>query len=241
MTTAVDKLKAARSVAVITGAGVSAESGIPTFRGKDGLWRHHRPEELATPQAFARDPRLVWEWYNWRRQICAQAEPNAAHRVIAAMERHYPAFLLITQNVDNLHRRAGSKRLLEIHGNVFRARCTVCPHRFTLGTEEPAQAPVVCPACGKLARPDILWFGETYDSHLLTQALTFLSQTDVVLVVGTSGAVSTPVSLALEAIDAGAFAVEVNPNRSSMTPFAHVFIQQPAGVALPELWQQVQS
>jgi NAD-dependent deacetylase len=239
MQEAIDRLRAASRVAVLTGAGISAESGIPTFRGEGGLWRNYRAEDLATPEAFARDPKLVWEWYDWRRGVCAKAHPNDGHRVIAEMERHYGDFLLITQNVDALHPRAGSRKLVEIHGNVFRARCTVCPEHFDLGDGPLPQLPVLCPACGKLARPHIVWFGETYDRRVLHQATTFLSQAEVVLVVGTSGAVTTPVSLALLAIDNGAYAIEINPNESQMTRFANAFIQQNAGVALPELWRQV--
>ena len=239
MTDAIQKLKEASTVAVITGAGISAESGVPTFRGEGGLWRNYRAEDLATPEAFARDPKLVWEWYDWRRCICAEAEPNDGHRVIAEMERHFGDFLLITQNVDNLHPRAGSTKLLELHGNVFRARCTVCPEHFGLPDGDLPEVPVPCPACGKLARPHIVWFGETYDMAVINQAATFLSRSEVVLVVGTSGAVATPVSLALHAVESGAYAIDVNPNESQMTRFADTFIQEGAGTALPELWRQV--
>ncbi|PIW15915.1 MAG: NAD-dependent protein deacylase [Armatimonadetes bacterium CG17_big_fil_post_rev_8_21_14_2_50_66_6] len=239
MQEAISKLRAASRVAVLTGAGISAESGIPTFRGEGGLWRNYRAEDLATPEAFARDPALVWEWYDWRRGLCAQAEPNDGHRVIAEMERHYDDFLLITQNVDDLHPRAGSTKLVEIHGNIFRARCTVCLEHFGLSDGPLREVPVLCPACGKLARPHIVWFGETYESGVLNRATTFLARTDVVLVVGTSGAVTTPVSLALQAIGRGAYAIEINPNESQVTRFAHTFLQQNAGVALPALWQQV--
>lgn len=224
---------------VITGAGISAESGIPTFRGDGGLWRSYRAEELATPEAFARDPKLVWEWYDWRRGLCGKAEPNEGHRVIAEMEQHYDDFLLITQNVDNLHPRAGSTKLIELHGNVFRARCTVCPEHFDLPDGDLLEIPVPCPACGELARPHIVWFGETYDTSIINQATAFLSRTEVVFVVGTSGAVTTPVSMALHAIQSGAYAIEVNPNRSQMTQFAEAFIQESAGTALPELWRRV--
>jgi len=230
----------ARRVAVITGAGVSAESGVPTFRGEEGLWRNFRAEELATPAAFARDPQLVWDWYDWRRGICAKAEPNSAHLTIAAMEQHYPEFLLITQNVDGLHNRAGSKKIAEIHGNIWKARCTKCSSKFEI-PETPLTEMPRCPDCKSLARPHIVWFGESYDVDLLESVLQFLSRTELVLVAGTSGMVPMPVYLTQHAMQAGAHAVDVNLEDSQLTPVVDASLRGKAGDVLPDLWRKVQS
>ncbi len=230
----------ARRIAVITGAGISAESGVPTFRGDGGLWRNFRAEELATPAAFARDPELVWDWYDWRRAICAKAEPNAAHKTLAAMEAHYPEFLLITQNVDGLHNRAGSRKIAEIHGNIWKARCTKCAARFDI-PELPVKGMPHCPECGALARPHIVWFGESYDPELLEGVLGFLSRTDLVLVVGTSGMVPMPVYLTQHAVQAGARAVDVNLEESQLTSVVHASLRGKAGDVLPDLWSEIQS
>ncbi len=152
-------LKQARSVAVLTGAGVSAESGVPTFRGNNGLWRQYRAEDLATPGAFARDPKLVWEWYDWRRGLIAQAQPNAGHRALVELEKRVPSFTLITQNVDGLHELAGSRNVLEVHGSIWKVRCTSCEReRMDRRTPLP-EIPPKC-ECGALLRPGVVWFGE---------------------------------------------------------------------------------
>ena len=167
---AAERLAEASRVLVVTGAGVSAESGIPTFRGEGGLWEGHRAEELATPEAFARDPETVWRWYRWRRGVCLEAEPNAAHRVIAEMDGEYPEFLLATQNVDGLHPRAGNKRIVELHGNIHQGRCTACEEVAAL-PPEPEDAPLPrCAGCGGLVRPHIVWFGESYWPGVLEAA-----------------------------------------------------------------------
>ncbi len=235
---AVERAKIARRVAVITGAGISHESGIPTFRGPDGLWKNFRPEELASPEAFRRDPGLVWEWYDWRRGICAKAEPNPAHGVVAEMERTYPEFLLITQNVDGLHARAGNRKMVEIHGNIWQARCTVCGHRFENHQVPLETIPLHCEKCDGLARPHIVWFGESYDEEQLSRALTFLESVDLVFTIGTSGMVSMPVFLAERAREEGAFLVDVNPSSSSLSSLAHLFLQGKAGEELPRFWQR---
>ncbi len=240
--TAIHKLRDAHAVAVITGAGVSAESGIPTFRGADGTWSNANIEDVATPEGFWRNPKMVWEWYLRRRVEYADAKPNPAHDVIAAMERHYPEFLLVTQNIDNLHIRAGNRKVVEIHGNINQARCATCqtvfnnPH-FTW----PEEAMIACPKCGAFARPHILWFGEMYDPEHLDQINSFLPKTDVVLVVGTSGVVTTPVYFALYAKQHGAYIIDINPNLSEVSREAHCHLRQNAGIALPQLWQAVLS
>src|SRR5688572_4541686 len=150
------RLRAAHRVLALTGAGVSAESGVPTFRGPEGLWRRFRPEDLATPEAFARDPKLVWEWYAWRREKVAACHPNAAHRALAALDQRVPEFLLATQNVDGLHARAGSRRMVELHGSLWRVRCTACGH---VGERREALPDLPRCDCGAVLRPDIVWFG----------------------------------------------------------------------------------
>ena len=222
-----------RVIAAVTGAGISSESGIPTFRGPGGLWRNFRAEELATPEAFRRDPVLVWEWYDWRRGICAKAAPNPAHIALAELDSAGDEFLLITQNVDGLHRRAGSKRLLEIHGNIWRARCTSCRSVFDLMETPLEEIPPRC-ECGGLARPDILWFGESYDSRLIGRAFDFLTQADLVLVIGTSGMVPIPVQMAAHARSHGARIVDFNTETSAVSDIADEFVIGPAGQTLPD-------
>lgn len=237
--TAIELLQSLAPTVVITGAGVSSESGVPTFRGAGGLWRNYRAEDLATPAAFARDPRLVWEWYEMRRKICAEAHPNRAHETIADMERRLPDFLLITQNVDGLHGRAGNRTHVEIHGNIFRARCTgACRSR---GARDLPYAPAmtlppVCEECGAMLRPDIVWFGESYDPALLERCASFLERARLVIVAGTSGVVPIPVHLASIAAARGALVVDVNPAYSAVRDLADVIIEDKAGEALPELW-----
>lgn len=237
--TAIELLKAQAPTVVITGAGVSNESGVPTFRGAGGLWRNYRAEDLATPAAFARNPQLVWEWYEMRRKICAAAEPGAAHRTIADMERRLPEFLLITQNVDGLHGRAGNRSHIEIHGNIFRARCTgACGSRGrrALPYTPAMPLPPHCPECGAMLRPDIVWFGESYDPALLGRCTAALERARLVIVAGTSGVVPIPVHLASIAAARGAIIVDINPVASAVSELADVIIAGKAGEALPELW-----
>ena len=225
-----------RHVVVITGAGISAESGIPTFRGEGGLWRNYRAEDLATPLAFRRNPQLVWEWYEMRREICRRALPNAAHQALIDMERYFRdkgSFLLVTQNVDGLHRRAGSENVVEIHGSIWRVRCLQCggeSERLYLDTVPP-----YCP-CGGMERPAVLWFGESYDGVVLNTVRTALEKADVCLVIGSSGQVSLPVALAREARHSGAVVVEVNLERSEFSDVADYSFFDKAGTTLPELW-----
>jgi NAD-dependent deacetylase len=156
-----EAVRDAWSVVALTGAGISAESGVPTFRGEGGLWRQYRAEELATPHAFRRDPSLVWEWYDWRRQLIGDCRPNAAHRTLVEMETHFDDFVLVTQNVDGLHRLAGSRNVVELHGDIWRMRCTSdCSAGWEDRTSPLPGVPARCPSCGALARPDVVWFGE---------------------------------------------------------------------------------
>lgn len=227
-------------IGVLTGAGVSAESGVPTFRGEDGLWKSYRPEELATPGAFARDPVLVWEWYDWRRQVCAGTEPNPAHEAIVDLDRALSRFLLITQNVDGLHARAGSERIVELHGNIFRARCTRCgtvKDDLAVPLEE---IPPKC-ECGALLRPDIVWFGEGLPETLLQQAFEVCRSCDLMLVVGTSAVVQPAASMPLLAKQAGAGVIEINPDATPITPFVDLHLEGQAAEILPALAGQIVS
>ncbi|MFH1279373.1 MAG: NAD-dependent deacylase [Candidatus Eisenbacteria bacterium] len=226
-------LAGAGSIVALTGAGVSAESGIPTFRGEGGLWRTYRAEDLATPSAFARDPILVWEWYRYRQGICAAAAPNAAHAALARIEERAPGFTLITQNVDGLHRRAGSRNLVEVHGDIFRARCTVCgANRELTGAEEET-----IPACpgGHTMRPDIVWFGETLPENAIAKAHRASASADLFLVIGTSAIVYPAASFPLIAKDRGARLVEVNPEETPLTPLADLSFRGKAAEILPLL------
>lgn len=226
-------LHAARRVLVVTGAGISAESGIPTFRGAGGLWEGHAAQDLATPQAFARDPELVWRWYRWRRGLCNEAQPNPGHRAITALEATHET-LTLTQNVDGLHARAGTTRLVELHGNIDTARCSSCgglrPMDELVATGVPA-----CTDCAAPMRPHILWFGETYWGGTLDRGIGFAATAEVCLVVGTSGQVTAPAQVALHAQRCGAKLIEVNPARSQLTSSADVWLQGPSGEVLSGL------
>jgi NAD-dependent deacetylase len=221
-------------VAVLTGAGVSAESGVPTFRGKDGLWKNHRAEDLATPEAFARDPALVWEWYDWRRQVCAAAEPNAAHAAIAELDGRLSRFLLVTQNVDGLHARAGAKRIVELHGNIFRARCMQCG-AVRSDLRVPLDGiPPGC-VCGGILRPDVVWFGERLPEAALREAFEVSRSCEVMLVVGTSAVVQPAASMPLLAKQAGRAVIEINPAETPITPFVDMHLEGKAAEILPEV------
>lgn len=228
------RLAGARAVTVLTGAGVSADSGVPTFRGADGLWRTYRAEDLATPEAFARDPKLVWEWYNWRRELIATKRPSAAHEALAEMERRVECFWLITQNVDGLHRDAGSTKLSEIHGNIWTVRCTGC-RRVAENRDVPIAIPPACPACGALLRPHIVWFGEALEEAVLDRCMEALSRCEVLLVIGTSGVVYPAASFAPIAKAAGAFVAEVNLDPTPNTALVDLAIQGRAAEILPRL------
>lgn len=221
-----------RRVVVLTGAGVSAESGVPTFRGQDGLWRSHRPEDLARPDAFAAHPELVWEFYNWRRELVGKCEPNPAHLALAALERVLPNFLLITQNVDGLHGRAGSRKILEMHGSLWQVRCTVCSHVREDRDELPPLPE--CPVCGHLLRPGVVWFGEPLVPGVLRLAIEAVGKADVFLSVGTSGLVQPAASFYQLAKDHGAVTVEINLEPTPTTGFMDFALHGKAGDILPE-------
>ncbi|HEU5248533.1 MAG TPA: NAD-dependent deacylase, partial [Thermoanaerobaculia bacterium] len=220
------------------GAGVSAASGVPTFRGADGLWSSFRVEDLATPEAFARDPRLVWEWYAWRRELLAACRPNRAHEVLAAWSRRYPRFTLITQNVDGLHERAGTKNVVRFHGSLWDLgcweQCAKSPFRWRDETVPFREMPPRCPYCGGLARPGVVWFGEPIDPSVLEAALDALD-CDVCLVAGTSSIVYPAAGLADEARQRGAFTVEINPDPTEATSRFDLAVQGRAEEVLDRL------
>jgi NAD-dependent deacetylase len=229
-------LRGARHVVALTGAGASAESGIPTFRDAlTGLWARYRAEELATPEAFARDPRLVWSWYRWRRELVERAEPNAAHRALARLARLVPELTLVTQNVDGLHQRAGSPRVLELHGNITRARCSredTVVERW----EEVVGGPPPCPRCGAPLRPDVVWFGEQLPAGALEEAVRAARDCDVFLSVGTSNLVEPAASLPWLAASAGAEVLVVNTTREGQRTGGRIrHITGRAGEVLPAL------
>lgn len=228
------RLASARHIAVLTGAGISADSGVPTFRGADGLWRNFRAEDLATPEAFARDPRLVWEWYDWRRALIAKALPNAAHHALVRLEQRAPDYWLITQNVDGLHRQAGSTKLSEIHGNIWMTRCTSCRLVREDRTVPLAILPH-CGACGGLLRPHIVWFGESLAADDIQRSQDAATSCDCFLIVGTSGLVYPAASFAAMAKQAGAYVIEVNLDPTPQSPLVDVSLQGRAKELLPLL------
>jgi NAD-dependent deacetylase len=234
----VDALRNARSVAVLTGAGVSAESGVPTFRDAlTGLWAKYDPRELATPEAFARNPKLVWDWYAARRAMVADVEPNPAHYAVAELERRVPDFLLATQNVDGLHQRAGSAKMVELHGNITRVKCSACgAFADTWGTSAPGEPPR-CEKCNAYLRPDVVWFYELLPEAAQRAAEDAARRCDVLLVVGTSAEVYPAAELPEHALRHGARVVEVNPHATPLSARASDVLRGPAGVVLPALVQ----
>lgn len=234
----VDALTGARRVTVMTGAGVSAASGVPTFRGADGLWKHFRVEELATPDAFARNPRLVWEWYDWRRQLIGACEPNAAHHVLADWSLRFPQFALITQNVDGLHERAGTARVLRLHGSIWDVgcwnECTASAHRWRDDTVPFPAMPPACRHCGGPLRPGVVWFGEMLDADVVDACLE-ATRCDVFFTIGTSALVYPAAGLVDRARQHGAVTVEINPESTPASGGVDIVIAQPAELALPAI------
>ncbi len=230
----------AKAICVLTGAGMSAESGVPTFRGADGLWKKFKPEELANFEAFIRNPQLVWEWYNYRRQLIEKVVPNAGHAALAKMEDLVDRFTLVTQNVDNLHRVAGSKRILELHGNIMRSLCTECatktddPH---LATEKGVPR---CKKCGGLIRPDVVWFGEMLPAGVFEEAERAAGLCDVFLSVGTSAIVYPAASLPQAAKRSGAYTVEINIEATEQSDLFDEVMRGKAGEVLPCIAETLQ-
>jgi NAD-dependent deacetylase len=228
-------LRGAEHVVVLTGAGVSAESGVPTFReAQTGLWAQYDPQQLATAAAFERDPRRVWEWYAWRRQLIAQATPNEGHYALAALEARVPRFSLITQNIDELHQRAGTRETVELHGSIGRCRCVACDE-VTRHWTEGDDVPPRCPTCGGMLRPDVVWFGEAVPFDALARAVAATHDADLFFSIGTSTVVYPAAALPLEAIEHGATAVEINPEETPATVMMDYVLRGPAGRILPRL------
>ncbi len=243
-------LAEAPRVLVLTGAGISAESGVPTFRGPGGLWKDFRPEDLATPEAFGRDPRLVWEWYGWRRGLVADCEPNAGHLALARWMLARPGVVLVTQNVDALHERAaraaGGERGVDpaaafpvrLHGSIARVRCTRCPHAAEDGQPVDAtsrETLPACPACGALLRPDVVWFGEALPAQAMDRAAAAAQAADACLVVGTAGAVQPAAGYAMTVARRRRPLVVVDPGPTAFDAMAEVKLTGSAGATLPPL------
>ncbi len=228
------QLESARNVTVLTGAGISADSGVPTFRGADGLWRNFRAEDLATPEAFLRDPRLVWEWYNWRREILATKQPNQAHHALVRLEERMKHFHLITQNVDGLHRLAGSRQISELHGDIWKVRCTSC--RLVIDNRDvPLSLLPHCRTCGGLLRPHIVWFGEALDEQVLATSFRAAESCNLMVIVGTSGLVYPAAMLMPAAKANGAFVIEINLDSTPNSPDAALSLQGRAKDIVPLL------
>ena len=227
-------LRDATSVAVLTGAGVSAESGVPTFRGKQGLWKQYRAEDLATPGAFARDPKLVWEWYDWRRSVIAEAKPNPGHYALAEAEARARKFTLITQNVDGLHELAGSRNVLRLHGSIWILRCVDCQGEREDRRSPLPELPPRC-ECGGMLRPGVVWFGERLPVKIWQEAETAARRADLFLLIGTSAVVYPAAGLASIAKSSGARVVEINIAESGLSGAIDEFLKGPSGELLPQL------
>ncbi len=235
-------LSSAKQITVLTGAGVSKESGIPTFRDAlDGLWARFDPTQLATPQAFKADPKLVWDFYEYRRELMRPAQPNPGHYALAALQKRCPTLRIITQNVDDLHERAGSTDVIRLHGNIAHNKCAAnCQGDLTLVdvsqlTWDKTSGPPPCPHCGQPIRPDVVWFGEMLPHKALKRAYELLSQCDVILVVGTSGLVSPSSEMPGIVKENGGVVIEVNPDTSMITRIATLKLEGPSGVILPQV------
>ena len=234
----VETLRNAQSIAVLTGSGISAESGVPTFRdGQTGLWARFDPQELATPEAFERDPSLVWDWYAWRRKLVAEARPNPGHLAISRMQELVPDLTLVTQNVDDLHQRAGSREVIELHGNIRRTKCSV--EGMEVEEYDDTESPPVCPSCGAALRPDVVWFGEMLPPAALESASDASRKSDVFLSVGTSSLVYPAAALPYEALENGATLVEINPDETPLASYADHALRGPAGDVLPRLIREL--
>jgi NAD-dependent deacetylase len=227
-----NQIRSAKKVVFVTGAGISQESGIPTFRGKDGLWRNYDAMKLATIDAFYDDPNLVWEWYNERRQNIFNSEPNAGHKAIAELENFVKVYVL-TQNIDGLHQKAGSSNVLELHGSIIKIKCTVCDFKGEILTEFP-KLPPLC-KCGNILRPDVVWFGEGLPQDVWQEAMIQASNCDVMIIAGTSLVVSPANTLPIYAKQNNATLIEINPHETIMSSDMDLSIRSTSATALPEL------
>lgn len=217
----------------LTGAGISKESNVPTFRGTDGLWKQYDAMQLATPAAFKANPKLVWEWYSWRQGIISECSPNPAHQILAQWEKEGFLKSIITQNVDGLHRRAGSLSLHEVHGNLWKMKCTYCQYHGQLDT--PALGVPTCPLCNNHLRPDVIWFGENLNQEIMLEVYKQLDEADVCIVIGTSALVQPAASFPLLVQRHGGTIIEVNVEETPLTPIATIHLNGRAGYLLPQL------
>ncbi len=233
------KLKSAGSVVFFTGAGISAESGIPTFRGNEGLWKKFRPEELANFDAFIRNPGLVWEWYQYRRKIVEEAQPNAGHFAIAEMENYFDNVSVITQNIDNLHARAGSTKIYELHGNIERNYCIDCKTYYTHEELESSGSAPECRLCGGLIRPDVVWFGEPLPQNIFSAAENVARNSDICFVVGTSAVVYPAAYIPGAAKSGGSYLVEINIEPTELSYRVDYSIIGKSGEILPQILEKV--
>jgi NAD-dependent deacetylase len=226
------QLKKAKKIVFVTGAGISQESGIPTFRGNDGLWRNYDAMKLATIDAFYDNPKLVWEWYNERRQNIFAAEPNLGHKAIAELEK-FSKVVVLTQNIDGLHQLAGSSKVLELHGSIVKIKCTVCDYKNEIFTEF-SDMPPLC-KCGNILRPDVVWFGEGLPQDIWEEAMIHANSCDVMIIAGTSLVVSPANTLPIYAKQNNAILIEINPDETIMTSDMDMSIRSTSATALPEL------
>jgi len=229
---AIKKLKEAQKIVFVTGAGISQESGIPTFRGKDGLWRNHDAMKLATIDAFYENPKLVWEWYNERRKNIFSAEPNLGHKAIAELEK-FVKVVILTQNIDGLHQRAGSTKVLELHGSIIEIKCSVCKFKNKILTEF-TNIPPLC-KCGNILRPNVVWFGEPLPQDIWQEAMIHSSNCDIMIIAGTSLVVSPANTLPLYAKQNNAFLIELNPEETMMSSDMDLSIRSTSVITLPKL------
>ncbi len=227
-----DHLRSAKKIVFVTGAGISQESGIPTFRGKDGLWRNYDPMKLATIDAFYDNPKLVWEWYNERRRNIFAAEPNLGHKAIAELEE-FVKVVVLTQNIDGLHQKGGSSSVLELHGSIVKIKCTVCDFKDEIFTEY-SNLPPLC-KCGNILRPDVVWFGEGLPQDVWQEAIIHANSCDIMVIAGTSLVVSPANTLPIYAKQNNAMLIEINPDETIMTSDMDSSIRSTSAVALPEL------
>ena len=234
----INLLQNSKFTVALTGAGISAESGVPTFRGDDGLWKQYDAMQLATPRAFSRNPKLVWEWYSWRINLIREAKPNPAHICLSKLESNGLLNAIITQNVDNLHQRAGSRNVLELHGNIFRVKCTSCNYRADID-KAPNEIPPTCPKCNSLLRPDVVWFGEALDIDLLHKAYSLASKAELILVIGSSLLVSPASELPNITLKHGGNVVEINLDDTYISPIATISIRAKAGMFFRSLCEKL--
>jgi len=227
-----DKIQKFRKIVFVTGAGISQESGIPTFRGKDGLWRNYDAMKLATIDAFYDNPKLVWEWYNERRMNIFQAQPNPGHEAIAELEK-YAEVVVLTQNIDGLHQKSGSSRVLELHGSIVKIKCSVCDYKEEILTEI-SELPPLC-KCGNILRPDVVWFGESLPQDVWQNAINFATNCDLMVIAGTSLVVSPANTLPIYAKQNNATLVEINPEDTDMSGEMDVIIRNTSAESIPKL------